>query len=130
MDKSTKCAKILKLGQNKVFFDIFVKFQYYYQSSCRSVVVIIHDFYMEGPWFDSRQRDIFYLHSNSAAKKTQNQIYQGRISHVYQKCVFTVPLQQKKYNIKFPQEEYTCLHFLSYSCFSITQLEQFLGLQE
>ena len=46
------------------------------------------------------------LHFFSAAKKVQNQIWVGRISHVHQKCVFTVPLQQKKYKIKFALDEY------------------------
>ena len=67
---------------------------------------ITSDFYMEGPKFESGQMHIFYLHSYSAAKKVQNQICPGRISHVHQKYVFTLPLQQKKYKIKFPQEEY------------------------
>ena len=60
----------------------------------------------EGPWFDSGRKHIFYLHSSSAAKKVQNQIHPGTISHVHQKCVFTLPLQQKKYKIKFTHEEY------------------------
>ena len=46
------------------------------------------------------------LHSSSAAKKVQNLIYPGWISHVHQKCIFTLPLQQKKYKIKFTQDEY------------------------
>ena len=74
MDKSTKCAKILGLGQNKVSFDIFVKFLHSLQPSSHSVVVSTSDFYMEGPWFESGQKHIFYLHSYSAAKKVQNQI--------------------------------------------------------
>ena len=96
MDKSTKSAKILGLGQKKVSFDIFVKFLFLLQLSSRGVVVTVVDLYVEGPWFDPGQKHIFYLHSNSAAKKVQNQIYPGRISHVHQKCVFTFPLQQKK----------------------------------
>ena len=52
------------------------------------------------------QNTFFYLHSYSAAKKVQNQIYPWRISQVHQKYVFTLPLQQKKYKIKFPQEDY------------------------
>ena len=84
MDKSTKCAKILGLGQNKVSFDMIVKFPSAYQPSSCGVVVITYDFYTEGPWFDSVQKHIFYLHSNSAAKKLQNQIYPRRISHVHQ----------------------------------------------
>ena len=53
----------------------------------------------EGPWFKSGWKHIFYLHSNSAAKKEQNQIYPGRISHVHQKCVLKVQNQ-------ISQEEY------------------------
>ena len=101
MDKSTKCAKILGLGQNKVSFDMFVKFLSLHSPSSRGVVVITSEICTEGPWFDFKQMHIFCLHSNSAAKKVQNQIWVGRISHVHQKCVFTVPLQQKKYKIKF-----------------------------
>ena len=101
MDRSTKCAKILGLGQNKVSFEVFVKFLFSEQPSCSGVVVITSNYGAEGPWFKSGREHIFYLHSNSAAKKVQNQIWVGRISHVHQKCVFTVPLQQKKYKIKF-----------------------------
>ena len=101
MDKSTKSAKILGLGQKKVSFDMFVKFLSFIQLSSRGVVVTIVNFCAEGPWLDPRQKHIFYLHSNSAAKKVQNKIWVGRISHVHQKCVFTVPLQQKKDKIKF-----------------------------
>ena len=80
---------------------MFVKFLSFIQLSSRGVVVTVVDFSAEGPWFDSRQKHIFYLHSNSAAKKVQNQIWVGRISHVHQKSVCTFPLQQKKYKIKF-----------------------------
>ena len=69
MDKSTKCAKILGLGQNKVSCDIIVKFLQSFQPSSRSVVDFTFDFYMEGPQFESGQMHIFYLHSYSAAKK-------------------------------------------------------------
>ena len=75
MDKSTKCAKILGLGQNKVSFDMFVKFLSLNQLSSCDVVVITSDFSVEGPWLDSKLKHMFYLHSNSAAKKVQNQIY-------------------------------------------------------
>ena len=71
----------------------------------RGVVVIAFDYCTEGPRFDPGRIPIFYLQSYSAAKKVQNQIWVGRISHVHQKCVFTVPLQQKN-KIKFPKEEY------------------------
>ena len=53
MDKSTKCAKILGLGQNKVSFDMFVKFLSTNQVSSRGVMVFTTDFKAEGPWFDS-----------------------------------------------------------------------------
>ena len=69
MDKSTKCAKILGLGQNKVSCDITVKFLLFKHPSSCGVVDITSDFYMEGPQFESGQMHIFYLHSYSAAKK-------------------------------------------------------------
>ena len=98
---------------------MFVKFLSFIQLSSRGRVVTRVDFCAEGPWFDPRQKHIFYLHSNSAAKKStklnlgsknitctsemrlhfssaakkvQNQIWVGRISHVHQKCVLTLTL--------------------------------------
>ena len=108
MDKSTKCAKILGLGQNKVSFTIIINLEFLllHHPRFRGVVVIASAYCTEGPWFDPGRILIFYLHSYSAAKKVQNQNCPWRISHVHQKCVFTLPLQQKKYKIKFTQDEY------------------------
>ena len=101
VDKSTKCAKILGLGQNKVSFTIIInlKFLLLHHPRFRGVVVIASAYCTEGPRIDPGQILTFYLHSYSAAKKVQNQICPWRISHVHQKCVFTLPLQQKKYKI-------------------------------
>ena len=71
VDKSTKCAKILGLGQNKVSFDMFVKFLFLLQLSSRGVVVNVVDLCAEGPLSDPGRKHIFYLHSNSAAKKNK-----------------------------------------------------------
>ena len=107
VDKSTKCAKILGLGQNKVSFTIIISVEFLHidHPRFRGVVVIASAYSTEGPRFNPRPMPIFYLHSYSAAKKVQNQICPWRISQVHQKYVFTLPLQQKKYKIKFPQED-------------------------
>ena len=101
VDKNTKCAKILGLGQNKVPFTIIITVEFLPidHPRFRGVVVITSAYSTDGPRFDPGWILIFYLHSYSAAKKVQNQICPWRISHVHQKCVFTLPLQQKKYKI-------------------------------
>ena len=84
---------------------MFVKFLFLNQRSSLGVVVITFGFSAEAlVWIWVKA--IFCLHFNSAAKKVQNQIHPGRILHVHQKCIFTLPLQQKKYKIKFTQDEY------------------------
>ena len=79
MDKSTKCAKILGLGQNKVSFTIIINLEFLQINypRFRGVVVIASAYSTEGPRFDPGRILIFYLHSYSAAKKVQNQIYPG-----------------------------------------------------
>ena len=70
---------------------MFVKFLFLNQRSSLGVVVITFGFSAEAlVWIWVKA--IFCLHFNSAAKKVQNQICPGWISHVHQKWVLTLTL--------------------------------------